>query len=259
MMSDSYAIVTEIPGNKASQEQLERLYQRYHFARLHCQGKSVLEVACGSGMGLGYLAKTSRFVIGGDIDKSLLKLSVDRYRDRENIHMSAFDAQVLPFQKQSFDVVLLFEAIYYLPEPEKFMSEARRVLKKDGLLLVCTANKDWADFNPSPFSQKYFGAGELQTLILQEFPQVNVFGGFSVVEKDLKNKVVSLIKRAAVSLHLMPKTMKGKEKFKRLFFGKLTPLPSEITEETATYFSPEHIPSNLPDFNHKVLFFIAKA
>ncbi len=257
-MSDSYAIVTEIPGDRASQEQLERLSQRYHFARPYCQDKSVLEVACGSGMGLGYLAKTSRYVVGGDIDEDLLTLSVNRYKERKNIQVSTFDAQSRPFSDKSFDVILLFEAIYYLPEPEKFISEAHRILRKDGHLLVCTANKDLADFNPSPFSQKYLGAGELQALIKQEFYQVDVFGGFPVCKQGFKGKIVSGIKRAAVSLHVMPKTMKGKEKFKRIFFGKLTALPSEISEETARYYPPDPILSNKPNSSHKVLFFAAK-
>jgi cyclopropane fatty-acyl-phospholipid synthase-like methyltransferase len=58
-MTPEYIHVTEIPGNKASAEQIERLYHRYHFASAFCQGKEVLEVACGAGMGLGYLAGTS--------------------------------------------------------------------------------------------------------------------------------------------------------------------------------------------------------
>lgn len=55
-----YSTVTEIPGNKISKEQLTRLYHRYHFASLFCKGKDVLEVACGGGMGLGYLAKFAK-------------------------------------------------------------------------------------------------------------------------------------------------------------------------------------------------------
>ncbi|GAG25272.1 unnamed protein product, partial [marine sediment metagenome] len=69
---------------------------------------------------------------------------------------------------------------------------------------------------------------------------------------------ISRIKRAAISLNLMPKTMKGKEKFKRLFFGKLTAIPSEISEDMAKYFPPEHVPHDQLNSSHKVLFFAAK-
>jgi ubiquinone/menaquinone biosynthesis C-methylase UbiE len=71
------------------------------------------------------------------------------------------DAHNLPFDDKSFDVVILYEAIYYLEHPERFIEEARRVLRENGTLLICTANKDWSGFNPSPYTYKYFSAPEL--------------------------------------------------------------------------------------------------
>jgi len=156
-------------------------------------------------------------------------------------------------------VVILYEAIYYLPEPEKFVSEAHRVLRDDGMLLICTANKDWADFNPSPYSRKYFSAQELYSLLKRKFTKVKVLGAFPVSEDGIKNKIVSLIKRTAVTLHLIPKTMKGKEIFKRIFFGKLLTLPSEIGDGEVEYSPPVAISSDQPNYQYKVLFFEARA
>jgi hypothetical protein len=48
--------------------------------------------------------------------------------------------------------------------------------------------------------------------------------------------------------------MKGKEKLKRLFFGKLIPLPPELTDDMSDYSPPIPIPHDLPDNRHKVLF-----
>lgn len=64
-----------------------------------------------------------------------------------------------------------------------------------------------------------------------------LYGSCRVKADTIQDKLISLIKRMAVSLHLMPKTMKGKELFKRLFLGKLTPLPSEIDDGMAEYIS----------------------
>jgi len=256
-MEEDYSIVTELPGFKGSKEQLTRLYQRYRFARDFCKDKEVLEVACGGGMGLGYLAKVAKKVIGGDLDKEILKHPLERYDGRGKIEIKEFDAQTLPFEDKSFDVVILYEAIYYLTEPEKFVSEAHRVLRDDGVLLTCTANKDWADFNPSPYSTKYFSAQELYSLLKRKFTQIKVFGAFPVSESGVKNKIVSLIKRTAVSLHLIPKTMKGKEIFKRLFFGKLLTLPAEIEDGEFEYSPPEAISSDSPNSLYKVLFSVA--
>jgi ubiquinone/menaquinone biosynthesis C-methylase UbiE len=258
-MAMGYAAVTELPGNKITSEQLARLYQRYRFAQQFCKEKEVMEVACGAGMGLGYLAKVAKKVIGGDIDKEILKYALKHYEGRDKIGIREFDAQNLPFEDKSFDAVILYEAIYYLPEPEKFVSEAHRVLRDDGVLLICTANKDWADFNPSPYSTKYFSAQELYSLLKRKFTKVKVLGAFPVSEGGIKNKIVSLIKRTAVTLHLIPKTMKGKEIFKRLFFGKLLTLPPEIEDGQVEYSPPVAISSDQPNYQHKVLFFEAHA
>jgi hypothetical protein len=58
-MPVDFSQVTEIPGDKASGEQLQRLFSRYHFAKQYCESKDVLELACGSGQGLGYIARSA--------------------------------------------------------------------------------------------------------------------------------------------------------------------------------------------------------
>jgi hypothetical protein len=60
---------------------------------------------------------------------------------------------------------------------------------------------------------------------------VEFYGAFSALPKNIKEKTIANIKKIAVPLHLIPKTMKGKEFLKRIFFGKLVPLPHGITEE----------------------------
>ncbi|MBM4352130.1 MAG: hypothetical protein FJ106_19840 [Deltaproteobacteria bacterium] len=44
-----YSLITESPGLKAAQEQVARLYQRYHFVKEFAEGKEVLEIGCGAG------------------------------------------------------------------------------------------------------------------------------------------------------------------------------------------------------------------
>ena len=52
--------------------------------------------------------------------------------------------------------------------------------------------------------------------------------------------------------------MKGKELFKRIFFGKLVPLPRELTEENPTSQYPCVIESSKPDTCHKVIFAVGQ-
>jgi len=253
----NYTIVTELPGGKASKEQLERLYHRYYFASQFCQGKDVLEVACGAGQGLGYLAKKAKRVVGGDICEDNLKFAREYYKDRQNIELKILDAHQLPFDNDSFDLVILYEAIYYLTNPEQFVKEAKRVLRKCGNVLICTANKDWCGFNPSPFSYKYFSAHDLFGLLKQNhFVDVALYGASPVKTKTVKNKIISWIKRIAVALNIIPKTMKGKELLKRIFCGELIALPPEVSDGMAEYTPPVTIPYDSPNFEYKVLYVV---
>jgi len=52
--------------------------------------------------------------------------------------------------------------------------------------------------------------------------------------------------------------MKGKEILKRIFFGKLSPLPNEIEEGICEYKPPERISSDTPNFEYKVIYAVAR-
>lgn len=256
-MERDYTAVTETPGVKASKEQLARLYQRYHFALQFCRDKEVLEVACGAGQGLGYIAKVAKRVVGGDIDENNLKFAQEQYKGRNTIKLHLLDAHKLTFDDKSFDVAILYEAIYYLNRPEVFLDECRRILRKNGVLIICTVNMEWPDFNPSPYSVKYFSARELHRLLSKKFHDVQLYGGFEAVADSVGDRVVSMIKRTAVKLHVVPKTMKSKEILKRIFFGELVSLPAEVEEGMAEYFAPEPVSSDSPNLQHKVLYAVA--
>jgi hypothetical protein len=61
-----------------------------------------------------------------------------------------------------------------------------------------------------------------------------------------------------VAFNLIPKTMKRKEFLKRIFFGKLIPLPPEITEDMAPYEPPVEIPVDKVTRDFKILYAIGK-
>jgi SAM-dependent methyltransferase len=229
------------------------LVTRYALARDHGDSKDVLEVACGSGIGLGMLARRARRVVGGDFTDSLLRIARRQYGVR--IPLVRLDAQALPFARESFDVVLLYEAIYYLRRVERFLAEAQRVLRPEGALIVCTVNREWSDFNPSPFSSRYYSASELIGLFEARGFCCSILGGFPVGRSRGISLVVSLLKRTAVALRLIPKTMKGKQILKRFFLGRLTPLPAELTDSpNVTPETVTAIPQGQPANRFKVIY-----
>ena len=54
------------------------------------------------------------------------------------LHFSVRDATALPYAPESFDVVVISNALHIMPEPEKALSEIHRVLRSDGLLFAPT-------------------------------------------------------------------------------------------------------------------------
>lgn len=250
-----YTVVTELPGCPAPEEQLDRLFHRYHFAAELAEGKDVLEVACGAGVGLGYLAGSAKSVVGGDIDEVNLEIARRHYPAGGPVRIERIDAQSLPFADASFDLVILYEAVYYLPQPGDFFREAFRVLRPEGKLILCSANREWDGFNPSPFSHAYFSAAQIYRLFTDNgFSGTRLYGYCAVNPRGAKDKLTALIKRTAVALHLIPRTMKGKEIFKRFFFGKLRPIPAEIGAGMSAYTPAREIRHDCPQPGYKVIY-----
>lgn len=249
-MGDHFLTVTEVAGERVASEQIARMTDRYQWAAEIVGGRDVLEVACGTGQGLGLLEGAARSVTAGDVSAAMIDQARAHYGDR--VRLQVFDAADLPFAAQTFDVVVLFEAIYYLPDVSAFLAQARRVLRPGGELLIATANPDLPDFNPSPYSHRYLGARELADEVTAAGFAVSLLGNTPVDDLSTRQQWLRTVKRAAVKLGVMPKTMRGKQLLKRLVFGNLVPMPQELVSSLE---GPEMIPipTHLADREHKVL------
>jgi SAM-dependent methyltransferase len=155
-----------------------------------------------------------------------------------------FDAAAMPFSARSFDVVVLFEALYYLPRPRSFLAECARLLRPGGQVVIATVNPEWRGFHPSPFAQHYFSAAELCELLSSVGFAVEVSGAFRETAGSARERLISRLRRGASAAGLIPKTMRGKEALKRIFFGPLGPLPAEIVADGLGYTPPASIEPN---------------
>lgn len=251
-MSFDYSKLTEVPDSGATQPQLKRMRTRYCFAREYCKGKDVLEVACGAGMGLGLLAGCAKTVVAGDFTMALLSKAGGHYRER--VPLVRFDAHYMPFKDSSFDVLILYEAIYYLQKPESFISECARVLRPGGYVLVCLPNKSLPDFHPSPHSHEYFTASELSVIFTKHGFESSFFGNECVSNSSLGSRAITALKKAAVKLNLIPGTLKSREFLKRLFFGPLAVIPAEL--EAGEFDMP--VPINGSSHAFRVIYAVAR-
>lgn len=251
-MTLDYSPVTETPGLAVTRENLSMAVSRYAFAAKLAAGADVLEVGCGRGQGLGWLAGRARRVVGGDYTAALLSGARRYYGERVPLVRLSGDA--LPFRPGSFDLVVVLEAIYYLPDAARFAEECRRVLRPGGAVLVCTVNPAWPEFNPSPMSTRYLTAPALADTLVAAGFDVELSAAFPARSGAALERAVSLVKRIAVRWGLVPRTMRGKGMLKRLFLGPLVPYPAELQEELAPAWRQQAIPATDEATRFKVIY-----
>lgn len=253
-----YASVTEQPGLAVTPEQLSMIYTRYHMAAGFSEGKDLLEVACGPGIGLGYLARKAKKVVGGDIDERLVTQAQELYKNDTSIQVLPLDAHKLTFDDKSFDVGILFEAIYYLAEPQAFLGECRRVLRPGGMLLICSANKECPEFVASPYSTRYFSATELSALLESGGFETELFVAFPRHVASARDKVVGFIKRAAAALNLIPGTLRLRAVLKRVFYGPLVAMPRQLDDGVAEPQELVPLTSQVSVADYRVFYAVAR-
>jgi SAM-dependent methyltransferase len=249
---DRYKTVTEVAGDEVAVEQIQRMADRYVWATRYCADKDVVEVACGTGQGLGLLAASAKSVEAGDISAEMVELARKHYANKVVLHN--LRAEEMPFSDGSKDVIVIFEALYYLPDVDLFLTECRRVLRPGGTLLIATANKNLPDFSPSPYSHAYYGVEELSVLMARHGFSASFYGNTPLERVSLRQRMLRPVKAAAVRLHLMPKTMAGKKLFKRIMFGALVAMPPEISAENVSGIPPQPVASDEDSRGYKVLF-----
>lgn len=99
------------------------------------KGKVVLELATGPGMIARHIAPAAKSVVATDFAPKMIETAL-KAKNPENLSFEVADATSLRFEDNSFDVVVIANALHIIPNPEKALAEIRRVLKDDGLLIA---------------------------------------------------------------------------------------------------------------------------
>jgi ubiquinone/menaquinone biosynthesis C-methylase UbiE len=111
---------------------------RYAFVAQFIQGRRVLDVGCGNGWGTAMLlAAGASSVCGIDSDAAAVAAARERLPDAQFVQG---DPVSLPWNPESFEVVVCFDTIEHLGEVDRTLDEMVRVLTEDGLLVVSSAN-----------------------------------------------------------------------------------------------------------------------
>jgi phosphatidylethanolamine/phosphatidyl-N-methylethanolamine N-methyltransferase len=117
---------------------------RRQAGRLVRKGERVLEVGCGTGLGLKHYPSGCD-VIGVDICPQMLRKA--RWRalidgNGTRIELRQMDATELAFSDESFDVVVAPYVVTTVGDPERLCREARRVCRKNGRIVVVSNTRE---------------------------------------------------------------------------------------------------------------------
>ena len=136
------------------QEQFNRHAANYAVSVPHSSGRSLniltewaslgrydlgIDLATGPGFTAFAIAEFCETVVASDIADGMLNQArnIAEQRGIDNVRFEVVDAQKIPYTESSFDIVTCRTAPHHFPDIGKFLSEVHRVLKPEGVFLLC--------------------------------------------------------------------------------------------------------------------------
>ena len=97
--------------------------------------KSVLDVGCGTGNVLMRLMSNEGLNLYGiDISENMIETAKKNLKNRAELKVG--DAEYMPWNDNSFDVIVCNASFHHYPNPEKVLLEMKRVLKDNRTLII---------------------------------------------------------------------------------------------------------------------------
>ena len=111
--------------------------EMYALLRPVVKDKTVLELATGTGLIAKNIVNAAAHIEATDASAEMI-LEAKRDNRTAKLYFSVQDMFRLPYANQSFNVVIVSNALHIVPQPEKALQEIKRVLKDDGVLIAPT-------------------------------------------------------------------------------------------------------------------------
>ena len=102
--------------------------------------QEILEIACGTGIITFGIADSVKKITAIDLSPNMINIAKEKAHtlNKTNIDFKVADGYNLPYEDEQFDVILLFNVLHIIKEPENQLKEAYRLLKKGGYLITAT-------------------------------------------------------------------------------------------------------------------------
>ena len=149
-------------GKFAPLHKINPLRANYISGRVDLDNKQILDVACGGGLLTEALFKKGGIVSGIDISDVAIH-TAKNHAESANIDVNYVlgeAEELLPENKERFDVVTCLEAIEHVPDPNQLVKTCSNLCKKDGDIFFSTINR-----NPKSFLFAIVGAEYILNLL----------------------------------------------------------------------------------------------
>ena len=149
-------------GKFAPLHKINPLRANYISDRVDLDKKQILDVACGGGLLTEALFKKGGIVSGIDISDVAIHTAKNHAASANiDINYVLGEAEeLLPENKERFDVVTCLEAIEHVPDPNQLVKTCSNLCKKDGDIFFSTINR-----NPKSFLFAIVGAEYILNLL----------------------------------------------------------------------------------------------
>jgi len=177
-------------------------------------GMKVLDVATGTGNLAVPAAKTGADVTGIDIAPNLIEQATERAKaEGVEAKFEVGDAEALPYEDNTFDVVMTMFGAMFAPRPDVTASELKRVCKPGGIIAM-------ANWTPEGFAGQMFKTNGKHVPLPPGMPSPVQWGSEDIVRERLSDGISDLkLTRRPIMFHYD--------------FG-----PADVVEYFRTYFGP---------------------
>lgn len=191
-------------------------------------GCKILELGCGNGIiwdeKYGVLPANIEIVLS-DLSEGMCKIVEEKHSQHKNVQVRQIDIQNIPYEDNTFDIVIANHMLYHVPDVSKAIAEVYRVLKKDGIFYASTLgtngfqkwlNQAFKEFNSN---MDYFNIESWsftlkngKDVLSKQFNDIKMYEYEDSIELNDENELVEWIFTSVTMQDLDKSQFKGLEK-----------------------------------------------
>jgi len=180
-----------IPEFNQNEEIYLEHINRYLFASQFVKGKTVLDIACGSGYGSDFLLRAgAKAVVGIDMSEEAISYCKNKYQEERLIFLVG-SVENIPLKELRIDIIISMETIEHVNGivQTRFLEEARKILKPEGFFILSTPNSLVVP-KGNTFHIKELAFDEFEDLLKRYFSNIKIFFQDNVVSNFILSREV---------------------------------------------------------------------